>query len=192
MKSQLKKLVRTVVQLSMFNKSSRYITLLIISTALLFCSSGYAEGESTDLQMTPISYIEWEAQRQQYLPSVLVVDMWAMWCVSCIERFPEMVKLHDEYKNQNVQFVSMNLDDREDTFSLKNAEKFLTAMNANFDHYRMNENLLHAFEKIDLIGIPAVLIYDRKGNEQYRLTGDNPNKQFTEKDIEAAINNLLK
>lgn len=192
MKSQLKKLVRTVVQLSMFNKSSRYITLLIISTALLFCSSGYAEGESTDLQMTPISYIEWEAQRQQYLPSVLVVDMWAMWCVSCIERFPEMVKLHDEYKNQNVQFVSMNLDDREDTLSLKKAEKFLTTMNANFDHYRMNENLLHAFEKIDLIGIPAVLIYDRKGNEQYRLTGDNPNKQFTEKDIEAAVNNLLK
>ena len=86
----------------------------------------------------------------------------------------------------------MNLDDREDALSLKKAEKFLTKMNASFDHYRMNENLLQAFEKIDLIGIPAVLIYDRNGNEQYRLTGDNPNKQFTEKDIEEAVNDLLK
>ena len=85
----------------------------------------------------------------------------------------------------------MNLDDREDTKSLKIADKFLQKMNANFDHYRMDENLLYAFEKIDLIGIPAVLIYDSKGNEQYRLTGDNPNKQFTEKDIEEAIINLL-
>ncbi|MBT8124516.1 MAG: TlpA family protein disulfide reductase [Gammaproteobacteria bacterium] len=176
----------------MLNKSFSYITLLIISSVLLIFTSIDAEGESKGLQMTPISYVEWETQRQQYLPNVLVVDMWAMWCVSCIERFPEMVRLHDEYKNQNVQFVSMNLDDREDTLSLKKAEEFLTTMNASFDHYRMNENLLHAFEKIDLIGIPAVLIYDRKGNEQYRLTGDNPNKQFTEKDIEAAVNDLLK
>ena len=181
-----------VVQSSMFTKSFGYIALLMISNALLICSSVDAESELTDLQMTPISYAEWEVQRQQYLPNVLVVDMWAMWCISCIERFPEMVRLHDEYKNQNVQFVSMNLDDREDALSLKKAEKFLTKMNASFDHYRMNENLLQAFEKIDLIGIPAVLIYDRNGNEQYRLTGDNPNKQFTEKDIEEAVNDLLK
>ena len=102
-----------------------------------------------------------------------------------------MVRLHDEFKNQNVEFVSMNLDDRKDRKSLNAAEKFLKKMNANFDHYRMDENLLKAFEKIDLIGIPAVLIYDSKGKEQYRLTGDNPNKQFTEKDIEEALKKLL-
>jgi len=142
-------------------------------------------------QMTAINYAEWEKQRLQYLPKIVIVDMWAMWCVSCIERFPEMVKLHNKYKNQNVEFVSMNLDDREDLKSLELAEKFLYKMDTTFDHYRMDENLLHAFEKINLIGIPAVLIYDSKGNEQYRLTGDNPNKQFTEKDIEEAIVNLL-
>jgi thiol-disulfide isomerase/thioredoxin len=181
-----------VVQLSMLNNSFSHAPLLIISSVLLIFLSVDAEGESTDLLMTPISYEKWEMQRQQYLPNVLVVDMWAMWCVSCIERFPEMVRLHNEYKNQNIQFVSMNLDDREDTLSLKKAEEFLTAMNASFDHYHMNEDLLDAFEKIDLIGIPAVIIYDRNGNEQYRLTGDNPNKQFTEKDIEEAVKDLLK
>ena len=180
-----------VVQLSMFNKIIYVIALLLISTAFLIGSNAIADAVPKEEQMTAVNYAEWEKQRLQYLPKIVVVDMWAMWCVSCIERFSEMVKLHNKYKNQNVEFVSMNLDDREDTKSLELAEKFLQKMEANFDHYRMDENLLYAFEKIDLIGIPAVLIYGSKGNEQYRLTGDNPNKQFTEKDIEEAIIDLL-
>ena len=177
-----------VVQLSMSNK---LISTLFFSSILIIGSNVKAETELVGSQMTVVNNVEWEIQRQQYIPNIVVVDMWAMWCSSCIERFPEMVKLHEKYKNQNVEFVSMNLDDREDIESLKLAEKFLKKMNANFDHYRMDENLLHAFEKIDLIGIPAVLIYDKHGKEQYRLTGDNPNKQFTEKDIEEAVKNLL-
>ena len=117
--------------------------------------------------------------------------MWAMWCASCLERFPEMVKLQNTYKDHNVTFVSMNLDDREDEISLQDAENFLRDMNAQFDHFRMDENLISAFEKINLISIPAVLIYDKHGNERYRLTGDNPNQQFTENDIDAAIASLL-
>lgn len=192
MKLQPVKPAHTVVRLSMFNKSLSFVALLIISNVLLLCSTAYAESEAADIQIKPITYEDWEAQRKQYAPKILVVDMWAMWCVSCIERFPEMVRLHDEYKSQNVQFISMNLDDREDAASIKKAEEFLTKIDARFDHYRMDENLMHAFEKIDLIGIPAVFIYDSNGDEKYRLSGDNPNKQFTDKDIEAAVNDLLK
>ena len=64
-------------------------------------------------------------------------------------------------------------------------------MKANFDHYHLDEALMNAFDKIDLLGIPAVLIYGKDGNERYRLTGDNPNKQFTEADIENAIKHLI-
>ncbi|MEJ2116300.1 MAG: TlpA disulfide reductase family protein [Gammaproteobacteria bacterium] len=176
------------VQLNMFNK---FIATLFISSILVINSNGQAETGLVSSQMTAVNNVEWETRRQQYLPNIVVVDMWAMWCSSCIERYPEMVKLHEKYKNQNIEFVSMNLDDREDLESLDLADKFLKKMKANFDHYRMDENLLYAFEKLDLLGIPAVLIYDENGKEQYRLTGDNPNKQFTEKDIEEAIKELL-
>lgn len=117
--------------------------------------------------------------------------MWAMWCISCIEQFPDMVKMHEHYKNSGVVFTSMNLDDRDDPDSLSDASAFLSSMNAEFDHYRMDENLMTAFEQTNLIGIPAVLIYDAEGNERFRLTGDNPNKQFTELDIEQAIKSLI-
>ena len=180
-----------VVRLNMFNRIRSFIAVLCVGTVLFISSNAIAESAVDEELMTVINYAEWEKQRLAYLPKIVVVDMWAMWCVSCIERFPEMVKLHEKYVDQNVEFVSMNLDDREDKKSLKLANQFLTKMNAKFDHYHMDENLLYSFEQIDLIGIPAVLIYDQKGDEQFRLSGDNPNKQFTEKDIEEAIVHLL-
>lgn len=175
----------------MFSKSIKIFSIVILNTILVFSICAYGETDSLDMQMTPVTYDEWETKRIQYQPKIVVVDIWATWCVSCIERFPEMVRLHEQYKDHNVQFVSMNLDDREDTQSIDVAEQFLKKMNATFDHFRMDENLLVAFEKIDLISIPAVLIYDESGHEKYRLTGDNPNKQFTDKDVEAALLELL-
>lgn len=179
------------VVLNMSSNSYRNFTLLLFSFLIVSLSYAGSDRESVVKQMTPVTYKDWLIKRKQYAPKILVVDMWAMWCSSCIERFPEMVKMHDKYKNRGVDFVSMNLDDREDHQSLKLAEKFLTKMDADFDHYHMNENLVYAFEKIDLISIPAILIYDENGNEIDRLTGDNPNNQFSEEDIELSINKLL-
>jgi len=121
----------------------------------------------------------------------VVVDAWAMWCTSCIKRFPKMVEMEKAFEGKNVQFVSLNLDDHQKTEAVAQAAAFLEEIGATFDNYHMNENLIDAFDHFDLIGIPAVLIYDKHGKERYRLTGDNPNRQFTDKDIENAINELL-
>lgn len=171
----------------MFNK---FIRLILPTIILLAISASSINADDVSL-MKPIDYQQWTDKRESHLPNIVVVDMWAMWCVSCIERFPEMVEMHARYKNDNIVFASMNLDDRDDAESLSAADNFLRSMNAQFDHYRMDENLMVAFEKTNLIGIPAVLIYDRQGKERYRLTGDNPNQQFSEHDVEQAIKHLL-
>jgi len=45
--------------------------------------------------------------------------------------------------------------------------------------------------KLDLLGIPAVFIYGPDGSLRYRLTGDDPNNQFTDADVDEAIEELL-
>ncbi|MDW3094051.1 MAG: TlpA disulfide reductase family protein [Gammaproteobacteria bacterium] len=165
-------------------------TLSNTAALLVFVCISTLSADDSSL-MEPVNYQQWTAKLESHIPNVVVVDMWAMWCVSCIERFPEMVEMHNRYNDDDVVFASMNLDDRDDSESLSAANTFLHTMNAKFDHYRMDENLMVAFEKINLIGIPAVLIYDSEGKERYRLTGDNPNKQFTEHDVEEAIKSLL-
>ena len=168
---------------------SKFIPSITATLLLVACISILSADDSS--LMEPVNYQQWTNKLHSQIPNVVVVDMWAMWCVSCIERFPEMVEMHKRYKNDDIVFISMNLDDRDDPESLSAADSFLRSMNAQFDHYRMDENLMVAFEKINLIGIPAVLIYDSEGKERYRLTGDNPNQQFTEHDVEQAINSLL-
>ena len=173
----------------------RFTVTWIILLASIFWQvmsvSATSDPASTKVTFTPLQFNEWQEKLTSYRPDIVVVDMWATWCSSCLEEFPKIVELHQQYKDRGVQFVSMNLDDHNDQPSLKNAEKFLQRMNADFDNFWMNENLMVAFERLNLIGIPAVIIYDRNGNESYRLSGDDPNNQYTGEDIEKAIEELL-
>lgn len=148
-------------------------------------------GENAGIELVPITHEEWTQKLAGYKPEIVVVDMWATWCAPCIERFPKMVELHKKYGGRGVRFVSMNLDSREDQPALKMAKQFLINTGASFENYLMNENLLEAFEMLDLLGIPTVLVYGPDGQERFRLTGDNPNSQFTDRDIESAIETLL-
>lgn len=139
----------------------------------------------------PLSFGGWQEKLAEYPPDLVVVDMWATWCVSCLERFPHMVELWHQYRDQGVRFVSLNLDDHNDEQALLDARILLERFGAGFENYYLDENLMLAFERLNLIGIPAVVIYDRAGRESVRLTGDNPNRQFTERDVQDAIETLL-
>lgn len=121
----------------------------------------------------------------------VVVDMWATWCLPCIERFPHMVELAQKYADQRVRFVSLCLDDRDDEDAIALAQRFLTEQRARFPNFLMDEVVTRAFEKLDLLGIPAVFIYGPDGSLRYRLTGDDPNNQFTDADVDEAIEELL-
>ncbi len=101
-----------------------------------------------------------------------------------------MVEMHRRYRDHGVRFVSLSVDNREDQAAVEEARRFLQRQNASFDNYLLDENILKAFEKLDILGIPAVFLYDRDGRRRYRLTGDDPRRQFTEKDIEAALQSL--
>src|SRR5262245_12201032 len=138
-----------------------------------------------------IDFDEWNARLASYRPEIVVVDMWATWCSSCLTRFPKMVDMSRRYAPKGVRFVSLSLDDREDKRALATARAFLPKQQAPFDHYLMDERMDVAFDKLKLLGIPAVVIYGRDGAEAARLTGDNPNDQFDEHDVEAAIERLL-
>jgi thiol-disulfide isomerase/thioredoxin len=138
-----------------------------------------------------VSFEAWQTELKALEGQIVVVDMWATWCLPCIERFPHMVQLADEYSDRGVEFISMCLDDRDDKDSVDLAQRFLTEKQARFTNYLMDEVVTQAFEKLDLLGIPAVLIYGPSGDLRYRLTGDDPNNQFTDADVNNAIEELL-
>jgi hypothetical protein len=102
-----------------------------------------------------------------------------------------MVQLYNRYKDRGVTFVSMSVDDREDKQALETARQFLRRQNAAFRNYLMNENISQSFEKLDIEGVPDVLVYDPTGRRRYALNGNDPNRQFTEKDVDDAVATLV-
>jgi thiol-disulfide isomerase/thioredoxin len=141
--------------------------------------------------MEVIRYGQWEGILASQRPNVVVVDLWASWCISCIERFPEMVAMAQRYAGRQVRFLTLNLDDPQDQAGIDWSNQFLEEIGADFANYHLAENLTWSFERLDLLAIPVVLIYDGQGRERFRLTNDDPNDQFDERDIEQALQSLL-
>jgi thiol-disulfide isomerase/thioredoxin len=148
--------------------------------------------QSRPITLQPVTFAQWQQKLAGYRGEIVVVDFWATWCSPCVERFPHMVQLYQKYgRYGRVRFVSMSLDDPGDGPALQHAQEFLVKQKAVFDNYRMNGIVPDALEKLTIIGIPAVFIYDGSGKLRYRLSSDNPNTQFTNEDVEKAIKDLL-
>lgn len=167
--------------------------LALAMVAMIGCagSAPRETEESVEVSLTPVTFEQWQQELAALEGRIVVVDMWATWCVPCVERFPKMVELFHEYSPRGVTFVSMCLDDREDADAIAFAREFLDKQKAVFANYLMDEIVTEGFVKLDLLGIPAVYVYAPDGERRYRLTADDPYNQFTDEDVEDAIQELL-
>jgi thiol-disulfide isomerase/thioredoxin len=135
----------------------------------------------------------YEAIIHKHAGKVVLVDFWATWCIPCKKLFPHTVHLHDEFSGQGLAVVSVSLDDAE---AEAEALAFLKKSHATFDNLRVksggSDETFEAFE-IASGAIPHFKLYDRSG-KLHRVFDVDPSadKQFTAKDIEQAVKELLK
>lgn len=120
---------------------------------------------------------------------VVVVDIWATWCVPCKREFPHLVALHDKYAADGLVCVSVSADP---AAKRDKALEFLTARKASFPNYLLDEEMTFAFDRWDIKGIPAVFVFRRDGKRAAKFSNDDPDKPFGyEKDIEPLVRTLL-
>lgn len=97
---------------------------------------------------------------------VVIVDFWATWCVPCIEGFPYMQKVYNQYKdNKDVIFMIMNSGSKN---SLQDAIAWVKQNNFTFPFYYNDRKLAEAF---NITTIPSTFIIDRAGNVRYKTVG---------------------
>jgi thiol-disulfide isomerase/thioredoxin len=176
---------------------ARKIPKLLLFFPLWFSCAPQSERDATDsvtgeIALIPVTYAEWLGELKSFRGEIVVVDFWATWCRPCLENFYHLVEMNQQYGEKGVKFVSMCLDDRSDAEAVEAARGFLIDQNARLPNYLMNENIVEAFEKLDLVSIPAVFIYDGDGVMLHRLTGDDPNEQFTAEDVVDVVEELLR
>lgn len=91
---------------------------------------------------------------------ILVIDVWASWCGSCISSFPEWNNLIEKYStNENFQFISVSIDDDSDKW-LKAVKKYKPNGQKLFGGSNgFNSQFAKSFE---IIGIPKCIIIDKE------------------------------
>lgn len=45
---------------------------------------------------------------------VVLIDFWASWCPPCRDSIPEMIKIHDKYRDRGFTVIAIAVKDRED------------------------------------------------------------------------------
>jgi thiol-disulfide isomerase/thioredoxin len=123
---------------------------------------------------------------------IVVMDIWADWCIPCKEKFPHYVELAKKYQdNKQVEFWSVSLDDAK---SKDRALKFLQKQQATFPNYLLHVDGPEAWQDyFDMNGPPAAFVYDSSGQRVGHFVVDpTAEKQYTYDDVNDQIQKLLK
>lgn len=102
----------------------------------------------------------------------LLVNFWATWCAPCIEEFPELVKIDEDYKGK-IDFITITLDDVEELNT--GVPKFLQRMKAEMPTYLLKTP--DEGEAISLVykdwagGLPFTILFDGKNAVIYNRQG---------------------
>ncbi|MGH6865120.1 MAG: TlpA family protein disulfide reductase [Methyloceanibacter sp.] len=97
---------------------------------------------------------------------VVLLNIWATWCVPCREEMPLLNKLQSELGGKDFEVVAVNIDkggpDKARTFLVETGAKDLAL-------YTDPDSKL--FATLKAVGMPTTLLLDREGREMGRLVG---------------------
>jgi thiol-disulfide isomerase/thioredoxin len=98
---------------------------------------------------------------------VVILDFWATWCGPCLQAMPQVEKVAEEFADQGVQLIAVNLEEPAKTIS-NMLERHKLKMTVAMDIDGV------AAGKYQATAIPQTVIIDRNGNVARLFVGGGP------------------
>ena len=107
----------------------------------------------------------------------VLVNVWALWCIPCIEEFPMIVKLDNEIKDLEVVFISADFKDQ-----MENVIEFLSSFEVEYKSYikdEKDEPFIMGINQNWTGSLPFTIIYSKKsGSVIDSWEGKKPESRF--------------
>ena len=99
---------------------------------------------------------------------VTFIDCWSTTCLPCIRAMPEILAMHDKYKNRSINFITIT--DESEPKRIELAKKILRKNNIKWtNYYDINKNFRN---KLNVTSYPFQLLVDQNGKIILRTTGN--------------------
>ncbi len=110
-----------------------------------------------------------------FLGSLVVIDVWASWCLPCLTDIPELEKAKNQFKNDSIVFIGINAMDKKGEWKSVLESKKMTGIQlfapSTDDQF---------FKELMIESLPRYIFIDRQGKLiNARLTRPS-NKEFIE------------
>lgn len=103
-----------------------------------------------------------------YNGKVVVLNLWATWCGPCRMEVPELVKLNEEFKGQNVEIVGLNVSpDQDDVQAIR---EFMQEFKISYTIGQVDDELQSILFSISS-SIPQSFLITRDGKVYKHYTG---------------------
>ena len=106
---------------------------------------------------------------------------WATWCQPCLMEIPQLVNLHEKYKDQGFEVVSINVDDPEGGI----VGQIYSVYNINYEVFLGSDATMAKFGNVQ--ALPTSFFIDKTGKILDKIEGLRQ-----ESYLEAKIQNYLK
>jgi len=115
------------------------------------------------------SISEWQGKIQ-------IINFWATWCPPCLKEIPEFIKLQAEYKDKNVQFIGIAIEDQ------AAVEQYLKTTQVNYPMLIAGDEGISLSQQLGNIvnAVPFTLIVNQQGQIIHRQPGELSNEKIIE------------
>jgi len=115
------------------------------------------------------SISEWQGKIQ-------IINFWATWCPPCLKEIPEFIKLQAEYKDKNVQFIGIAIEDQ------AAVEQYLKTIAVNYPMLIAGDEGISLSQQLGNIvnAVPFTLIVNQHGQIIHRQPGELSNEKIIE------------
>ncbi|MDP7014841.1 MAG: TlpA disulfide reductase family protein [Pirellulaceae bacterium] len=156
--------------------ATKILSIGWLAAALLTSGCG---GPAQHVQIRRVNRQLYDETIANRVGDVVLVDVWALWCVPCLEHFPHSVALDKHYADQGLSVISLNIDGAGDRDSVLT---FLQEKRAYFTHLQSSVGGgPAAISEFDLpAAIPYYRLYDRQGKLRYEFMSGADDDRYEE------------